>query len=155
MSYRFWKILQEGFAMALASSASPVAAQLQQSLRQSASRAGAAHASHGVSWASSFGSVRVFHSAQMRPGDLDEPIFGFLATLYLPYCHIFARPLPVLFLVNATISNDFVRQCRRIAAQEEYSWFTCSWPHRNSGGPRNHRPCGLPCCETRGRFISF
>lgn len=50
--------------MALAYSASPVVAQLQQSLCQS--RGGAAHASHGVSWTSSFGSARVFHSAQIR-----------------------------------------------------------------------------------------
>ncbi|KAG0618395.1 hypothetical protein M758_4G060300 [Ceratodon purpureus] len=54
--------------MALACSASPVAAQLQQSLSLSVSRGGAAPASHGVSWASSFGSARVFYSAQIRSG---------------------------------------------------------------------------------------
>lgn len=81
-----WAIIfsEKGFAMALACSASPVAAQLQQSLSQSASRGGAAAGRHGVSWASSFGSVRVFHSAQIRSGDLDAPCFWALATVYLP-----------------------------------------------------------------------
>lgn len=53
--------------MALAYS-SPVTVQLQQSL--AASRAGGAASHGGVSWASSFASVRLIHSAQMKSGAL-------------------------------------------------------------------------------------
>jgi hypothetical protein len=94
----------EGFAprrdlqMALAYSASPVVAQLQQSLCQSASRGGVAPASHGVSWTSSFGTVRVFHSAQIRSGDLDSPFFAFFATLYFPLLSHFLATTYDMFL---------------------------------------------------------
>lgn len=147
--------------MALACSATPVALQVQETLCQSACRAAAEGPSHvncGVSWASSFGSARLFHAGPIRSGGLFTPFYAFCN---INPAYSFARfysiritpPLRNLFLI--IFLPIFLRYYSGAAAKGKLSWLTYSCSHRNSRGARNHRPCGMSSCETRGRSINF